>query len=550
MKTEINYEAVHFNYADRIGNLQAEAVGVVKGEKHFPVYKGNVIFKPLSKSKPFSTPLFAYAEVFWSQVINEYFMPAPLYQLAFCHGYEAETGKYYDYGTVVPRIYEDGEKLLNLLEFFRKYPDEKADIDRYENYCMMFYDYTDILKADYFQEHKAMGEQLAMQILVSVLKGDQNYHYENIAFVCGTNGEIRRLAPMIDHEFSTYFMFPDLESQHMYYYSELIRSMEGNEVQDYEYDYLKNPKERQMMEKSAVCLHKNLLYIKEHFPAVTKSFLEKLEHLEHDMEENPAAFYLQENKEYPCTANSNAYLAGMARYKERDEERAKALEVKYADKAKQIDFEVLNTRLVKEIKGIIRLLKQILSKTNKDLGNQAEQSNTADAGEENKVSQITEVKAAENCTNPGEILAEKPRTELSRQSQQLEKLHQNHTEENLWEAVIAFQNYPFHTASGLPFQYKLKIGKDGTYNKELLIDRRENSKTLSWSSVKMAFLNCQKISGVVKRPKALGDIRGISYIYPLLWKFGLIEVPEETAKKMSGERDAQLHISDFIGIQK
>ena len=66
---KINYETVHFNYADRIGNLTAEAVGVVKGEKHFPVYSGNRIFKPLSKSKPFSTPLFAYAEVFWSNVI-------------------------------------------------------------------------------------------------------------------------------------------------------------------------------------------------------------------------------------------------------------------------------------------------------------------------------------------------------------------------------------------------------------------------------------------------------------------------------------------------
>ena len=187
---KINYETVHFNYADRIGNLTAEAVGVVKGEKHFPVYSGNRIFKPLSKSKPFSTPLFAYAEVFWSNVINEYFVSAPLYQLAFCHGYEEETQKYYDYGTVVPRIYNEDEQLLNLLEFFRKYPDKKVDIDQYENYCMMFYDYTDILEASYFQTHKDMAEQLAMQILVSMLKGDQNYHYENIAFVCNKKGEI------------------------------------------------------------------------------------------------------------------------------------------------------------------------------------------------------------------------------------------------------------------------------------------------------------------------------------------------------------------------
>ena len=300
---------------------------------------------------------------------------------------------------------------------------------------------------------------------------------------------------MIDHEFSTYFMFPDNSVQHMYWYSELIRSIGGQEVQDYEYDYLKNPKERQMMEKSAVCLHKNLTYMKAHFPEVTREFLEKLDHLERDMEENPSAFYLQENQEYPAIANSYAYMAGKARYKDHDEEQAKLLEEKYAGKVKQIDFEELNVQLIKEIRGIIRLLKLTLSEDDQ--------------------------KIQQKFSGEQELL--------------LEKLHQNCTEEALWSAVVAFQNYPFYTASGLPFQYKLKIGKNGTYNKELLIDRRENSKTLSWSSVRMAFENCQKISGIVKRPKALGDIRGVSYIYPLFWKFGLIKVPDETAKKMSGE---------------
>ena len=117
----------------------------------------------------------------------------------------------------------------------------------------------------------------------------------------------------------------------------------------------------------------------------------------------------------------------------------------------------------------------------------------------------------------------------------IKNLQENPTEENLWQAIVAFQGVPFWTASGLPFQYQLKVGRNGNLNRELLIDRREHSKTLSWSSVRMAFENCQKISGIVKRPKALGDIRGVSYIYPLFWKFGLIKVPDKTAKKMSGE---------------
>ncbi len=44
------------------------------------------------------------------------------------------------------------------------------------------------------------------------------------------------------------------------------------------------------------------------------------------------------------------------------------------------------------------------------------------------------------------------------------------SEEKLWDAIIAFQNYPFHTASGLAFTYTVKIGRDGTYNKELIVD--------------------------------------------------------------------------------
>ena len=140
--------------------------------------------------------------------------------------------------------------------------------------------------------------------------------------------------------------------------------MEGHEVQDYEYDCLKNPKERQMMEKSAVCLHKNLVYIKEHYPEVTGKFIKKLNCLEHDLEENPSSFYLQENIEYPGTANSYAYMSGKARYKDHDEEKAKLLEEKYSSREKKIDFPVLSVQSVQEIKGIIRLLKVMLEKEN------------------------------------------------------------------------------------------------------------------------------------------------------------------------------------------
>ena len=131
--------------------------------------------------------------------------------------------------------------------------------------------------------------------------------------------------------------------------------------------------------------------------------------------------------------------------------------------------------------------------------------------------------------------AERCRTYKIRQ-EQVRLLKETLSEENLWQAVIAFQEYPFKTATGLPFRYKLKVGKNGEYNRELLIDRREKSKSLAWSSVVLAFENSKRISEEVKKPKALGDIRGVSYIYPILWRFGLIRVPEAIEKKMGKQR--------------
>ena len=330
---------------------------MVKGEKHFPIFDGNMIFKPLTKSKPFSTPLFAYAEVFWSWVINMYFQPAPQYRLAFCEGYEAETEKYYDYGTVVPMTYGAGEHLVNLLEFSRKYPDKKVDIDQYVNYCQMFYDYTEILESNYFQEHRALAEELAMQILIAVLKGDQNYHYENVAFVCDESGEILRMAPMIDHEFSAYFMFPDSISRHMYWVDELTRSIEGRQVLPDEYAQFSNEEERKLMEKSATCLHKNLIYIREHYPEVTGRFLDQLCLLETDLIEKKELFTIQKSSNYPDHANSDAWLAGKARYKDRDEDKAAFYEAKYGGSGKEIKFELVNYWLLSDIGTVIEQIK-------------------------------------------------------------------------------------------------------------------------------------------------------------------------------------------------
>ena len=38
------------------------------------------------------------------------------------------------------------------------------------------------------------------------------------------------------------------------------------------------------------------------------------------------------------------------------------------------------------------------------------------------------------------------------------------------------------------------------------------------------------------RPKALGDIRGATYIYGMFFRFGLIDVPDSVKEKMQGKQ--------------
>ena len=114
-------------------------------------------------------------------------------------------------------------------------------------------------------------------------------------------------------------------------------------------------------------------------------------------------------------------------------------------------------------------------------------------------------------------------------------LKKNPCEENLWKCVVAFRGYKFKTMSGLPFTYTLKKGRGDEFTKELWIDRREKSKSLAWSSVLLALGNVKE--KVVDRPKALGDIRGVTYIYGMFYRFGLIDVPDEVKEKMGHSKN-------------
>lgn len=128
-------------------------------------------------------------------------------------------------------------------------------------------------------------------------------------------------------------------------------------------------------------------------------------------------------------------------------------------------------------------------------------------------------------------------TETERR-QCVKKLHKSiidnaaDAEDLLWNVVMAYQKHNFYTLSRLEFSYEVKRKRNGEYSGELLVSRKESSKTLTRSSIMLAFHrvmeaaciteNAQFVPPEYKGPKAIGQIFGISYIYSMFLEFGLI----------------------------
>ena len=127
--------------------------------------------------------------------------------------------------------------------------------------------------------------------------------------------------------------------------------------------------------------------------------------------------------------------------------------------------------------------------------------------------------------------------ERQRRYRAMKRWRADPTEENFWGMVLTYAGVKFKTYSGLPFSYEIKKGRNGEYTKELWIDRREKSKSLAWSSIILALENIK--GEVVERPKALGDIRGVTYIYGMFYRFGMIDVPDEVKGKMGHPKNCK-----------
>lgn len=134
--------------------------------------------------------------------------------------------------------------------------------------------------------------------------------------------------------------------------------------------------------------------------------------------------------------------------------------------------------------------------------------------------------------------------ERQRRYRAMKRWRADPTEENFWGMVVSYAGVGFKTYSGLPFSYEIKKGRNVEYTKELWIDRREKSKSLAWSSVLLALKNIK--GEVVDRPKALGDIRGVTYIFAMFYRFGLIDVPEKAKEKMAPVRNKDSEQMSFV----
>lgn len=95
-----------------------------------------------------------------------------------------------------------------------------------------------------------------------------------------------------------------------------------------------------------------------------------------------------------------------------------------------------------------------------------------------------------------------------------QKIDSSEAEEYLWDAIVAYADYPFETEKGLSVKYTVKGG-------EIFFNRKEKSVTRA--SVVKAFYRARQLQhekGFVNGPKELGTF-GASYIYPVFLRIGV-----------------------------
>ncbi len=366
------YQVINLDIENKIGNLTACAKGKVKSTKYFPIFEINhekYVFKPLSKTKPYTTSLFAYSEVYWSYIVRSYFMKEAFqYRLAIVNGMSKQQEKYYDKGSIVKLLTKPEQKLVSIYEYFQKHPEPTVNIANYINYCEAFYDYSFILKSDFISKNPQLGEKIAYQILLSILRQDQNYHYENVNLIW-EKGEIIDVALPIDYEFSSAFLFPDMLDKHIADLESFYNSLLP--IKQADLDYLKRESgmsKEEVLTAFQSANYKNILTIIKLYPKVISQFVANMKDLINDI----SYLNIVDTDGYITKLNSYSFQIGQLRYKQNAPKEAQLMEQSLT--WHEIDKEKCFKEIIKEtyfcsryLINLIEKYQKLINKGNQDL---------------------------------------------------------------------------------------------------------------------------------------------------------------------------------------
>ena len=125
--------------------------------------------------------------------------------------------------------------------------------------------------------------------------------------------------------------------------------------------------------------------------------------------------------------------------------------------------------------------------------------------------------------NVKELSVTAERIRLYRKRQKVVKrLASDMSEKAIWDAVVAFVKYPFHTVQGAPFYYEVIEKSEGEYTKGLVIKSRKEQKLLDWSIIWRAFTDAAGLKDKMADRSVLQSAIRWEYIYAIFKRFGIV----------------------------
>ena len=125
--------------------------------------------------------------------------------------------------------------------------------------------------------------------------------------------------------------------------------------------------------------------------------------------------------------------------------------------------------------------------------------------------------------NVKELSVSAERIRLYRKRQKVVKrLTSDMSETALWDAVVAFVKYPFHTVQGVSFYYEVIAESEGEYTKGLVIKSGKEQKLLDWSMIWRAFTDVAGLKDKMADRSVLQSAIRWEYVYAIFKRFGIV----------------------------